>query len=499
MDTSYRLEVEPVQGPAVARSGNSVVAEGAGAVVMHETRLPPTLYWPAETVRVALTPSPHRSFCPFKGTAEYFHAELPGRRVENAVWHYPKALAEGVAVEGMLAFSGALVDRVEGPLPAARADGHIQGPLVDWLLREAGALPDGVALTEAFAGRMLAHGIAVARLSVMLWSLHPQIAGVNYVWERKTGAVRVNHPRYETIETPAFANSPLRYVSMGMGGVRQPLDVAEPEFDFPILDDLRAEGMTDYVAMPLPFASGMTNVLTLASDHPGGFTTPNLGLVFECSGPIARYYEVQQLRTNAATLLGTYLGPRTGARVLDGEIRRGEGEEIEAAILMADLRGSTRWAAELPRDAYLALLNGFFETVADAVAAEGGEVLKFIGDAVLAVFPAGDAARAARAAAAIPGAVASLEGGPEAAVGVSLGAVTYGNVGARDRLDFTVIGEAAVIAARLSDLGKVLGEPVLMTAAVAGAAGSGRALGSHALHNVSGRVEVFAPEGPAGA
>jgi class 3 adenylate cyclase len=293
-----------------------------------------------------------------------------------------------------------------------------------------------------------------------------------------------------------------------MGGVRQPLTGSyadhDAEFDFPIMADLKAEGATDYVAMPLPFSNGQINVMTMASDHPGGFTTANLGLVFECSAVISRFYEVLTQRTNAEVLLETYLGQRTGARVLGGEIRRGDGDDIEAAILFCDLRHSSRLAEEMPREDYLALLNGFFETTDGLVRSHGGEVLKFIGDAVLAIFPQdGNADRACAsamsAASRIGEAVSDIRvaGGHEqlaCAIGASYGRVTYGNVGSADRLDFTVIGAAANVAARLADLGKVIGQPILVTDAIAKVAhGSLISLGRQSLHNVSEAVEVFAP------
>ncbi|MEM9009680.1 MAG: DUF427 domain-containing protein [Pseudomonadota bacterium] len=511
MSIPYRLQVDPVPGTVTARLGARPVARSDAAKVMHETRLAPALYFPRTALQeLTLVPSERRTFCPFKGTATYWHADLGDARIEDGVWSYERTLPEARPIEGMLGLMPTLADGYDASagLPARTDDGHISGPLVDWIMREATNAPDMVSLTRQLGERFVANGIAVSRLSVLVWSLDPQIAGTNAVWRRDSGEVEIRHPRYETLETPAFANSPLRHVAAGRGGVRQLLTVAEPEFDFPILEELRAGGATDYVAMPLPFAGGMTNVMTLASDHPAGFTTANLGLIFECAGAISRFFEVQALQRTASALLGTYVGPRTGARVLGGEIRRGDGDDIEAAILYADLRGSTRLAESLPRDAYLALLNGFFDAVAEAVAAEEGEVLKFIGDAVLAVFAVeedGAAAacrRAARAAAAIPDAVRALalEGGPaNCAIGVSFGQVTYGNVGARDRLDFTVIGHAANLAARLSDLGKALDQPVLMTKEVANATEEAEALGPQRLHNVRTPVEVFAsvPQSPA--
>ncbi len=509
--SAYRIKVEPIAGRVTARRGDVILADSRSAKMMHETRLPPTIYFPREDV-AALNGdrSDQRSFCPFKGTATYWNVDAGGKTVPNAAWSYENALPESRAVEGHLAFMpGVVTDyAAEDGLPGRTADGNVSGALINWLMREAWLCPDIATLTRQLGNRFVHDSIAVSRLNVTIWSLHPQIAGSSHVWQRGSDDVKVNSASHENLRDDAYINSPIRYVSEGMGGVRQPLTGSyadhDVEFNFPIMADLKAEGATDYVAMPLPFSNGQINVMTLASDHPGGFTTANLGLVFECSAVISRFYEVLTQRTNAGVLLETYLGRRTGARVLGGEIRRGDGDDIEAAILFCDLRHSSRLAEEMPREDYLALLNGFFETTDGLVREYGGEVLKFIGDAVLAIFPQdGDAqqacANAMSAASRIGAAVSgiSVTGSNEklaCAIGASYGWVTYGNVGSADRLDFTVIGAAANVAARLADLGKVISRQILVTDAIAEAApGELISLGRQNLHNVSEPVEVFAP------
>lgn len=506
-DKPYRLSVEPILGKVTARRGDYVLAASDTAVMMHETRLPPTVYFPKhDSALLVPTRCGRRTFCPFKGTATYWDIIVGGEMTSNAAWSYENVLPESEAIEGHIAFMPGVVDVYETTdgLPAPTEDGDVKGALVNWLMREAWMCLDPMALTRHLGNRMVLDGIAVSRINVTIWSLHPQIAGASYVWHRDSDDVTVESASHDRLKSAEFINSPIRYVSEGLGGVRQLLTADEAEFSFPIMADLKAEGATDYVAMPLSFSNGQINVLTMASDHPTGFKTANLGLMFECSAVISRYYEVLTQRANASVLLETYLGARTGQRVLGGEIRRGDGDDIDAAILYCDLRHSSRLAEEMPRDDYLALLNGFFESIVGLVRDYGGEVLKFIGDAVLAIFPEdGNAERACanaiRAASAIVDAVADikLSGGKDplaCSIGASYGRVTYGNVGSADRLDFTVIGAAANIAARLADLGKVLGEPALATAAVARAAPHDMALlGAHGLHNVSEPVEVFAP------
>ncbi len=503
----YNIEVRPLEGLVEARFGDFVLASSAAAKVMHETRLPPAVYFPRGDLKVQLREaSRHRTFCPFKGTATYWDLDVSGEVIAHGAWSYQKALPEAGEIEGYVGFMPEALTAldVSGPGIEPRDDGNISGPVIDWLMRGAWLCQSPVELTRAFGQRLNAQGVVVSRLSVLIWSLHPLIVGRLYVWERDTDDVRSSTPSYDLLDNPAYTNSPFRHVANGLGGVRQNLTVEDAEFQFPIMDDLRAKGATDYVAMPLPFSDGCFNIMTLTSDHPAGFTTANLGLVFECATVISRFYEVFTLKENASALLGTYLGKRTGARVLGGEIRRGDGDEIDAAVLMCDLRHSSKWEEELERPVYLDLLNRFFELTTGIVNQHDGEVLKLIGDAILAIFPAGDnqakacrqAAAAAQGIAAAISDLAIAETGQSAAcaIGIAFGNVTYGNVGSSERLDFTVIGSAANIAARLGDLGKQQGQRVVTTREVAAADPEAfTGIGAFELRNVSGLTEAFAP------
>ncbi|WP_052249139.1 DUF427 domain-containing protein [Leisingera sp. ANG-Vp] len=501
----YGIIVEPLQGLITARRNGTILAQSTRAKVMYETRLPPAIYFPAEDVQAPLSPHTDlQTFCPFKGTASYRDILLPGDGVQNGVWAYEEAMPEASAIAGHVGFMpGAGAEFDFGANTVEMPDyGNISGPVIDWLLRDAALVQTPEELTSALAEKFVEQGIYLSRLSVMAWSLHPLIAGKNFIWQKKTGEVTTYAPSYEIHDHPAYRNSPLRHVSNGLGGVRHRLGSCCSEDAFPILEDLRKEGATDYVAMPLRFSDGRINVLTLTSNHPNGFSTANLGLIFECSDVIARYYEIFMQRENAQSLLETYVGKRTGARVLGGEIRRGDGDEIDAAIMFCDLRGSTRLEEQLGRQDYISLLNQFFETASTIVHDHGGEVLKFIGDAVLAVFPAGsDPAKArqqaldsARAIVARLEEIAHQPDGHrcEAAIGIAYGRVTYGNVGSRERLDFTVIGQAANIAARLGDYGKTVNYPVVVSRDILSDPSQGVSLGEVSLHNVSRPVTCFA-------
>lgn len=501
----YDILIEQLTGTVTLRHNGVVLAQSDKAKVMYETRLKPTIYFPPEDVTAELSKRTElQTFCPFKGTAIYRDLLLPDAPIKNATWAYNEALPEASAINGHIGFMpGAFTDLDLGDNEIlARDDGNISGPVIDWLLREAAYLPTPEKFTAALADKLREQGVYLSRMAVMVWSLHPLIAGKNFVWKKSDGEVNTFAPSYEIHDHPSYQNSPLRHVSNGMGGVRHRLGGNHPTDAFPILEDLRKEGATDYVAMPLRFSDGSINVLTLTSDHLTGFSTANLGLIFECSAVIGRFYEVFMQRENAQSLLETYVGKRSGARVLGGEIHRGDGDDIDAAIMFCDLRGSTRLEEELGRVAYIKLLNQFFETTSTIIHDHGGEVLKFIGDAVLAVFPAGEnpaeardqALNSARAIVARLEEIAKEEDGHhcECAIGIAYGGVTYGNVGSRERLDFTVIGQAANIAARLGDYGKSRGHPIVVSHDILNNKSMASPLGAIRLHNVSRPVESFA-------
>jgi class 3 adenylate cyclase/uncharacterized protein (DUF427 family) len=498
LSSGYALEVIDLPGDVRALCGDTLLAQSRNARVAFETRLAPVVYFPPEDVIVPLGETTDlKTFCPFKGTARYCDIILPEGPMPNAVWTYSNALPESVRIEGQLAFMPGIADRILTETGPIEQPGYASasGPVIDWLLREAGFISTPETLTAALGEKLREQGVQVTRISVMIWSLHPLIAGKNYVWDIAAAEVSTFAPSYEIHDHPAFVNSPLRHVSEGLGGVRQRLGSDYAENSFSIMEDLRAQGATDYVAMPLPFSDGRMNVLSVTGDHPNGFSTANLGLIFECIFVISRFYEVFMQRENAQSLLETYVGKRAGARVLGGEIRRGDGDEIDAAIMFCDLRHSTRLEEELSKDAYLELLNYFFETTSSVVHECGGEVLKFIGDAVLAVFPAGDNAKAAcaKALASARETIDALRSHSqcEGAVGIAFGRVTYGNVGSKERLDFTVIGHAANVAARLCDQGRHTGHSVVFTEEVLSDATVADDLGLLPLRNVRLPVQCY--------
>jgi adenylate cyclase len=242
----------------------------------------------------------------------------------------------------------------------------------------------------------------------------------------------------------------------------------------------------------------------MTSFAPGGFSTDHLGQIFEVLPALARHFEVFAQRRTAVTLLKTYLGHRTGERVLAGHVKHGDGERIHSVIWFSDLRASTALSKSMPVDAYLRLLNRYFDCLAGAVIGKGGEVLRFIGDAVLAIFPitGGDARDACRRA--VEAARLACERVEEAnraqpgeqpirfGIGLHLGEVTYGNIGVRERLEFTVIGASANEAARVESMCKALANNVVLSTTFAAAYdGQLASLGRHELKDVEGSQELF--------
>lgn len=341
-----------------------------------------------------------------------------------------------------------------------------------------------------------------------LRTLHPQLVGATLEWRpgMREAAVRL-HDR-STIATPAYLESPVRALFEGAEAIRERLDSCGAGSDprYAILAELRAEGFTDYVALPMTFTDGKRHASSWATRRPGGFATTELLELDDLLPLLAMALEIRLNRRIARILLETYVGPRAGRRILEGEITRGSGETLRAAIWYTDLRGFTRLSQHTPLDRLLAVLNRYFDIVGDAVTAHGGEILKFIGDGVLAVFPLETGEACTRA---YEAALATCRGMREwneerraygeSPIGFGLalhvGDVLWGNVGTATRLDFTVVGPAVNVAARLEELSKALGHQIVLSEAFVDGCTEARSrlvrLGRFALRDVDRSLEVY--------
>jgi adenylate cyclase len=360
-------------------------------------------------------------------------------------------------------------------------------------------------LFAGFCHEIVRSGVPVWRASLGLEVLHPEVSGWQHVWTDESLSVRASD-RATAPTSESYLNSPTRVVDETGRPFRRRLEAPCP--DMPLLEDLRLAGATDYVMYPLPFLDQTrTAVISFATQQPQGFDPGSLEGLERATRLLSPYLERHVLRRIAVDLLDTYVGPRTGQRIIEGRVDRGAVEMIEAAIWFADLRGFTLMSEQSPIPEVLANLNAWFGTVGDVVEAHGGEVLKFIGDAVLAIFPTSAehdrmaACRKALAAAQefchrseAENVLRRASGNPPLEHGLALhvGEVAYGNVGAPHRLDFTVIGPAVNRASRLLDLAKRLDQQVLVSQALAREVSQPLVdLGRHQLRDVERPQRVF--------
>jgi adenylate cyclase len=377
--------------------------------------------------------------------------------------------------------------------------------IIEWLIGGAHSATtvDGV-LTE-LCERLVDAGIPLWRAAVFVRTLHPQILGRRIEWRSDAGAA-ISEAPFGIFDSSAFRGSPVARVYEEVRPIHLRLDTAEASA-FPQLDELRAEGATAYLALPLPFSNGEVHVATWATRQSGGFSDQQAAALETINAPLARVAEIRALRRNAVNLLDTYVGNEAGARILAGQIRPGFTETIRAAIWLSDMRGFTTLADRIPPAALIELLNRYFDCQVPAILSHGGEVLKFMGDGLLAIFPLaaeadlGDVcSRALAAAAEMRSAVSALRDWPAPAdamaprygLALHIGELLYGNIGAANRLDFTCIGPAVNLAARLERLAADLKRTTVLSAAFARHCGTGIVpLGEFALAGFRAPQSVY--------
>ena len=379
----------------------------------------------------------------------------------------------------------------------------------DWLLYEAWRIDDIQDIMNGFCERLVGFGLRIVRVGAIIGTLHPRVKSYYFIWQRGKGIAEHSGPHGIESE-PDFKQSPFPDVLFEGLSIRRRLE-GDGKLDYPILETLRAEGATDYIALPMEFGAGERNGLSFAMDRAGGFTNRELKALYPLIALLGRVLETKALRRTAVNLLDTYLGHDTGERILGGQIRRGDMDTMRAVLWYCDLRGFTTLSESLPGGEVIELLNDYFQAMGSAVSEGDGEVLKFIGDAMLAVFRPRqtDSPRQStcdRALAAAQTAVANLagvnaarreQGKPELIGGLALhvGDVLYGNIGAQDRLDFTVIGPAVNLVSRIEHLCLEHGQPLVMSADFAAMLSRpARSLGRHKLRGIAEAQEIFAPE-----
>ncbi|MEE1611280.1 adenylate/guanylate cyclase domain-containing protein [Microvirga sp. CF3016] len=379
--------------------------------------------------------------------------------------------------------------------------------LEDWIIAQGLTGTSVGSLLAGFTEELLAEGMPLVRTYLALPTVNPTIRVYTHVWTRSTGMVveGVSHER----NALAFEQSPFAYM-MQTDQTRCHWLVDDPEArQFAVFEDIRREGGTDYLARLFSFdntsAPDLRGIgISFSSSRPEGLRPEEIARIDALLPLLGLAAYRMTLFDLTVAMLDTYVGLSAGRRVLSGEIRRGFGTTITAALLFADLRGFTALADTAGID-LIARLDRHLEAMADPVAEQGGEVLKFMGDGLLAAFPiTEERSREQACAAAVRAAQTALErnvavnrlhaGERPLSLDIALhcGDVFYGNIGAAGRLDFTVIGPAVNEVSRMEALCNSLDCSVILSESVASASPAPvRSLGPHRLRGIATERELF--------
>ncbi|NMN73328.1 adenylate/guanylate cyclase domain-containing protein [Rhizobium sp. 57MFTsu3.2] len=392
-------------------------------------------------------------------------------------------------------------DQSEGVWPSRRRK------IIDWLVTET---RDERFIDNIFVQmcqRLRNEGVPVARASLHFRTLHPQWLGARILWRTGLAEAKIDTFGYGVERTPQFRNSPVNEIFSGAIEVRKNLEaMRDGDGHHQFYDELIRDGLTEYIAWPMEHTLGKRHIATFASDRPGGFSDEHIAFLQDLLPALTLVTEIRLKNILARTLLETYVGPHASGQILAGATTRGSGATVGAAILICDLRDFTTISDQWPRDDVIELLNGYFDAMSEPIEKHGGEILKFMGDGMLAIFPLTDPMACRNLLTAIKeadAAVAALneENAREGrevlryGIGVHVGDVMYGNIGSRRRLDFTVIGPAVNVASRLESLTKEIKRPVLFSRAfveMASCKEGMESLGAFPLRGLGEPVDVFA-------
>jgi adenylate cyclase len=370
--------------------------------------------------------------------------------------------------------------------------------IIEWLAGDESHDLDAAGLVAGIASCLRDAGLPLDRLIVHLRTIHPEIAGRTLVWEP---GLEVQVRNREHVElAAAFARSPLPHVA----DARAPIHVRLDEHSRPMwsqVDAFKAPDLVEFIILPLRNARGLVSITALCTKSPEGFSLAQRKTLERIVPALRNACELCSWRTGALSLLDTYVGTGSAQLILAGKIRRGESESLNAALLLCDLRGFTKMSNALPSQRVVELLDAYFDCVVPAISDSGGEVIKYMGDAVLAFFHHESATDACIAA--LDGALSALKKlrqftAPDAELhaGIALhyGEVSYGNIGSGHRLDFTLIGPDVNLVSRIQTVCSTTGQPVIMSERFATLLGPSRAttMGSHNLKGFSTPVLLYA-------
>lgn len=386
--------------------------------------------------------------------------------------------------------------------------------ITDWITKQGLLRSSLQTLLEGFCKQLREVGFPIMRGYISAQILHPRIGGLGCAWRADEG-VRTDVYIYETGQSEAYLRSPIkRILDLGVEHLRVPLDTDRPS-EFPICEELRQEGATDYLAHLAKFGrdgepDNKTGLMSSwATTEPGGFSDEDIALLRHLIPHLALAVQARLSQDISINLLDTYVGSEASQRILDGEIHRGDLEVISAVIFLADLRGFTAISERTPRDQLVDMLNQYFDCLVGPVTEQGGNVLKFLGDGLLATFSLNGHSADRLCEQALDAAVAALKrvddvraqrlaaGKPvmDLDIALHLGDVYWGNVGSEERLDFTVIGPSVNEAARIEALCGQYDRNLLVSEAFADAAEHSRdrlvSIGRFALRGVQYSQSIY--------
>lgn len=395
------------------------------------------------------------------------------------------------------------------------ADSSLISQITDWLVDQSLGEPDIVDLFEGVCKRLHAIGIPVGRAMLMWSTLHPLFQAESVRWKRGEPPEFGQFPHQDSV-SEEWLRSPMHHMlKTNVTLLRRRLTGPGAMLDFGITEDLRDEGFTDYLAMgsELFARNAYSNrerrgiFVTWATDREGGFTDEDISTLQRIQQRLAIACKTVIQSRISRNIAEAYLGRETGQRVLNGSIRLGDGEHTRALVWYSDLRNSTRLAETMPSETFLELLNAYFECSARPAIAVGGEVLAFVGDAVLAIFPIENEkelpAITRRVTAALNESltltdrvnaerVANNQEPIRFGIALNVGTVMYGNIGVPERLAFSAIGPTVIEVARIEKLTKTIGARVLATQQVASIDPQlWRSMGAHRLEGVGEPQELF--------
>lgn len=400
------------------------------------------------------------------------------------------------------------------------ADATLISEIGEWLVDQALSEPDIVEMFESVCHQLYAAGVPLARARVSWSTLHPLFQAETALWERGSKPEFEQFP-HQNERTDSYLKSPMYFMfEHRVAAIRRRLEGPNKLIDFPVLEDLAEQGMTDYLTITTGFEGEddartrnmMGVIVSWASDRSGGFSDEDISALKKIQRRFAVACKTAIQARIAGNIVDTYLGRQAGRQVLDGAIKRGDGQETQAVVWFSDLRDSTALADTMAPEAFFEMLNDYYECTAGSAISHGGEVLDFIGDGVLAIFPYNTEDEFADAAAAATAALRDAEAMRDEVnaergakklvpirfgVGLNTGKIMFGNIGVEQRLTFSVIGPTVNQVERIETMTKAVEANALVTSEIANREPNlWVSTGMHRLVGLSQDIELFAPKAP---